>query len=107
MVVSEWTPSNAFQAVLYMPGITSLPTNEEDMVDGWDWIQPKRKKLVDEADSGRFSSSARSSWSNSFAFLEEVYDEETLVKPGLRTPQIGALYAALAIGRLLGMLVRW
>ena len=96
LVVSEWTPSNAFEEVLCLPGITSLPTNKEDMVDGWDWIQPKSKKLVEEANSGRFSSSARSSWSDSFAFLEEVYDGETLVKPGLRTPQIGALYAALA-----------
>ena len=96
LIVSEHTPSKAYQAVLYMPGITCLPTTKEDMVYGWDWLHPKSKTLADETDSDRFASSARSSWTDSFAFLEEVYDEETLVKPGLRTPQIGALHAALA-----------
>ena len=96
LVVSEPTSENPFQAVLYMPGITSLPTKKEDMVAGWRWLQPKIAKLDQEDDAGKLSARARMSWSNNFTFLEESYDGESIAEPGLRAPQIGALYAALA-----------
>jgi len=97
LVVNKRTSASPFQAVLYIPGITGVPTSDEDMTDGWQWLQPKTTKLDDADEMGRRSTCARESWSNRFAFLKEVYDDrDILVTPGLRTPQMGALHAALA-----------
>lgn len=38
----------------------------------------------------------QSSWQNQFQLLEEGIDNDGNIEPGLRTPQVGAIYAALA-----------
>lgn len=56
------------------------------------WLAPRAKTSADEANPAE----VRESWRKQFFFQEEEVEGETIVQYGLRPPQTGALYAALA-----------
>lgn len=96
LVVTKHTSANPYGAVLHLPDMTSLPTKKDDVVEGWRWIKPRTTIIDNAVVASNISAEARASWVNTFSFLEEVYHGEILVRSGLRSPQIGALYASLA-----------
>lgn len=56
------------------------------------WLAPRAKSSTEEANPAE----VRESWRKRFFFQEEEVEGETIVQYGLRPPQTGALYAALA-----------
>jgi len=96
LVVSKRTSANPYGAVIYAPEMTRLPNTKEDASPEYRWIYPKPRVIDTNLNVSLLSSTARISWVDTFTFLDEVYEEETLVRRGLRAPQLGALYASLA-----------
>ncbi|MDX1992561.1 MAG: DEAD/DEAH box helicase family protein [bacterium] len=96
LVVSKRTLADPYGVVLHIPGIDSLPTSKEDAGDNWRWLKPRTRKLDDTDVAATISAEARASWIDNFNFIEEIYGEEAVIRHGLRTPQLGALYASLA-----------
>lgn len=96
LAVNKRTSANPYGAVIYLPGMTSLPNTKEDASQEYRWIYPKPKIIDTSLDVSLISSTVRASWADTFTFLDEVYEEETLVRRGLRAPQLGAIYASLA-----------
>lgn len=79
-------------AKLLVPSLAELPTRAED-VTSYKWIEPSPALTIDEQ-SERVGV-VLSSWADAFHFrVEETIGGVT--KPGLRTPQLGAIHAALA-----------
>lgn len=57
------------------------------------WLFPRPRRAIDTATAD----AARASWDHRFHFREEgLNPDKSVHRPGLRPPQIGALYAALA-----------
>lgn len=93
-------PPNGIDRVLVLPDANELPTADSN----WDlsrvitrWAYPKPLNISDEAgeQSGLRVAGVVDSWKNTFNFKEERVEAGASVIPGLRPPQIGALYCAL------------
>lgn len=96
LVTSKPTSANPYGAVLLMPGATSLSDGKQEASEESRWLYPKTK-VIDESFNGiAISSQTRRSWTDTFAFIEEAYKDESLLRYGLRAPQLGAIYATLA-----------
>tara|TARA_R110002051_G_scaffold74446_2_gene135488 strand:+ start:1058 stop:4360 length:3303 start_codon:yes stop_codon:yes gene_type:complete len=58
---------------------------------------PLNPAAIDLATAAQMQNDARTVWSDKFELRQEVRDEQgAIVSPGLRTPQVGALHAALS-----------
>ena len=96
LIVREKTTANPFGEVLLIPNIPLVsPIGEISFVNS-KWLYPKQIQISDERDLIRSCNSARESWKNAFSYKEEVRDDAEIVINGLRSPQLGALHAALA-----------
>ncbi|NYH24187.1 DEAD/DEAH box helicase [Paraburkholderia bryophila] len=91
--------------VLVIRDATVLPETSAD----WDlavrptrWSYPPVFDLGAESIESSISRTRQvvDSWNSSFQFKEEWTDDEGVIHPGLRPPQMGALYAALAHWRV-------
>ncbi len=102
LVVRKRTSADPYGSVLYLPEVTSLPATKDNAGEGYRWIYPKPERISADFDGPRITSNIRASWVNAFAFLEEMYDGQTLAQQGLRSPQIGAVYASLAHWKVTG-----
>lgn len=62
------------------------------------WIYPSTRLPSENTliDSSNYCEKVSDSWKNQFFLKEEVRDGSKIVQPGLRPPQIGAIYASLA-----------
>ena len=62
------------------------------------WLRPKTRlaREISLNDAIKICQSVRNSWRGNFKFQEEDRSDTVVNQPGLRPPQIGALYAALA-----------
>ena len=93
LIVSKRTSANPYGSVLLLPNATSIPTRI-NQIEGSLWLHPKPK--VDLSDLEDLCRLARASWEGAFRFIEEKRSDDASVRPGLRAPQMGALYGALA-----------
>ena len=94
LVVSKKTAARPYNAVLLFPGKSILPGSKEEVLEEYKWIDPK--PISGELDLYSLCSEVRTSWTDAFRFIEEERDGHIVNKYGLRSPQMGALYAALA-----------
>ena len=94
LVVEKKTSSTAFENILLSE--TGLPSSEEICRDA-KWLRPKvfNPNRMGLDDLKKRCIEVRASWENTFVFKEEEKAGK-YVEPGLRHPQIGALYASLA-----------
>ena len=89
-----------FTDVLLVPGgdqeSATWPTTDD--LQSSRWVRPAILSLEDDdiVSSGRRCRAVIETWKGQFAFREEVRDGDTVLEAGLRPPQTGALYAALA-----------
>ena len=93
LVVPKRTSANPYGSVLLLPNATSISTRT-NQIEGSLWLHPKPK--VDVLDLEDLCRSVRESWEDAFHFIEEKRSDDGSVRPGLRAPQVGALYGALA-----------
>lgn len=100
LVVSKKTTANPYGTVLLMPEAAVLPASEGEAVEGCAWTSPGPSGLGSITDLPAFCSQIRESWADTFQFVEEERDESEVIRPGLRPPQMGALYASLAHWRV-------
>ena len=98
LVVGRKTTANPFDSVLVLPGANTLPRSRRDLPKGWRWAFPKSYQQSS-TDLPVLCAETRESWDGAFQFLEERRSDNELI-PGLRQPQIGALYASLAHWRV-------
>jgi len=96
LVVPQLTTIDPYGSVLLIPGITNLPTPENEYIQGTRWIKPRLRIFSDLSELSRICVETRNTWNNLFNFLAEERDGEEVIKPGMRPPQLGALYATLA-----------
>jgi len=95
LAVTQKTSVDPYGFLLLAPEVTELPESKIKSGKGYKWITPKPRLIGDNTDLSTICSAIRQSWKGNFCFLEEVKtDKEDL--PGMRSPQIGALYASLA-----------
>ena len=96
LVVPKPTSVNPFGSVLLVPGISKFPYVENDGAQIARWLYPKVRTITDIEELISISHKARESWANAFMFITEERNGEDIIKPGMRAPQLGALYASLA-----------
>jgi superfamily II DNA or RNA helicase len=100
LVPREIAPPIGMSEVLVVPeAVLSAVDVDGAVVDAraGRWLVPRREHLGDEL--GVWSAhrdAVRATWSGQFAFRAERREGSTLLEPGLRPPQIGALHALLA-----------
>lgn len=94
LVVCRNTLSKSVNNILFVQG--TIPTTREHLV-GSRWIRPKPSvpSSFSPEDLTNRCKEVRTSWERQFFFVEEI-DMGEIKNPGLRSPQLGALYAALA-----------
>lgn len=95
LVVTRKTIVDPHGYLLLAPDVTSLPDSQNSAGHEYRWITPKPYFINKDVDLSVLRASVRHSWKDNFHFLEES-KEVGVVTPGLRSPQIGALYASLA-----------
>ncbi|GBF04417.1 helicase [Deinococcus aerius] len=87
-------PPDDVDAVLWTEG-GALPTSRADIEHlRARWVQPKFSRHMPLPEDAR--ERALASWRDRFRFAEETVLEDGRLQEGLRSPQIGALHAALA-----------
>lgn len=94
LVATRKTSTKSFGRILLSP--QGIPTDREQLADAG-WLRPSPidpSSLAPERLEDRCKE-VLTSWRDQFFFVEEQYIADR-VEPGLRPPQIGALYAALA-----------
>ena len=96
MAVPSKSSANPYGAVLLAPGAQSLPASRSAAVSGYRWVSPKPQGIDATLDLGTVCAEVRDSWSGAFAFKREEQTKNVITQRGLRPPQLGALYAALA-----------
>jgi hypothetical protein len=96
-IVAERTSSTlGCDSVLLVPGARSLPAVAGVLAEKkGQWLYPKTRRAGDDAlaDASRLPEAIAESWRNRMVLKAEDQEEGL---PGLRSPQIGAVYAALA-----------
>jgi superfamily II DNA or RNA helicase len=80
--------------VLIVPA-RRAPSEVGDVTRGVRWSSPAPTDATS-AEWGSLAPSARASWDGRVSLREEVRDGDRTVRGGLRAPQLGAIYAALA-----------
>lgn len=95
LVVPNITTIDPYGSVLFLPEVIELPHLESEFPQGTRWLKPRINTSLATEDIPKICSEARSSWKNAFIFKGEERIKEKLI-PGLRAPQIGALFATLA-----------
>ncbi len=65
---------------------------------GGEWLAPRkiRPNTLSLNDAAKVTAETAQQWRNQFTIVPEQVDEATIRRPGLRSPQVGAMYAALA-----------
>lgn len=96
LAVSGRTSANPYGAVLLAPNSPNLPASCSAAVSGYRWVSPKPQGIDATSDLSAVCAEVRDSWSGAFAFKREEQTENVVTQRGLRPPQLGALYAALA-----------
>jgi len=96
LVVPKPTAVNPYGSVLLVPGITRVPYKDNDGTQKARWLYPKVRTITDIDELVSISQKARESWANAFSFKSEERNGDEIIKPGMRVPQLGALYASLA-----------
>lgn len=95
----RYPPPAAVDTVLLLPKEGQEATGQPLVLgQGAQWLKPKPNSLnIATRDEWVARAEAvRASWAGSFAFRQEQRDNGEVVSRGLRSPQLGALYAALA-----------
>jgi superfamily II DNA or RNA helicase len=97
LAVAYKTSANPFGTVLLAPKATGLPSSRNDAMNGYRWLSPKPRGIDRTSNLDALCAQVRDSWKGAFEFKgEERNEEDEIVQRGLRPPQLGALYAALA-----------
>lgn len=68
----------------------------EEVGAKWHYPNTKIPSDIPLTDSERYCTRVRDTWQNQFFLKEEVREGNQVMQPGLRPPQIGAIYASLA-----------
>ena len=95
LVVAKPTASRPADTVLVSPNLV-LPIARDLAPEGFRWIAPLPVRNTEPEELERLAGLARDSWQDSFRFVEEVRQGDTVIREGLRPPQMGALFASLA-----------
>ena len=90
LAVTWKTTANPYGSVLLVE-----KGSEDEIIKGLQWITPKPNLIGSNIDLPTLCNQVRGSWKDTFYFVEEMSENGTLIH-GLRSPQIGALYASLA-----------
>ncbi len=96
LVVTKPTSANPYGQVLFVPDAIHPPCSRDDLVTSSRWLAPKIGRVGNEMDLAQIASSARLSWKDSISFIREERCGDDVIRPGLRPPQLGALFASLA-----------
>ena len=101
LIVGKKTVTSADEAVLLVPGAESPEAIIEGLEKGrGSWLSPRAVRQIDPSEGNEASalcSAILESWRNRFFFREaHPATADSPATSGMRTPQIGALHAALA-----------
>lgn len=86
-------------AVLKVDDISSIERAKSDLAAGkGQWLLPRSRRpgTVKQADAEVETSDITKSWRGAFTLIQEEYEGDRLVRPGLRQPQVGAINATKA-----------
>lgn len=95
----DTTSSVGCDAVLRVTDATTIESIQGSLQDGTaSWIYPKaqRPHAVSLQEFAQRTAQIRSTWKPNFTLRAEEFVEDTIVSPGLRAPQVGAVYATYA-----------
>lgn len=103
LAVGKRTSAEPYEAVLVVPGTgaeplatDSLPIGEDEAPDGYQWLSPTPRDPSGQSDLPSLCAEIRASWEGQFRFVKEIREDDEIQRPGLRSPQMGALHASLA-----------
>jgi hypothetical protein len=86
-------------AVIQVPDISNIEAVRAALEDGsGSWLHPRTKRAIslDRDACGVLADQACKSWKGRFVLKSEEVDENSIVSPGLRAPQVGAVHAVYA-----------
>ena len=98
LIVGKKTTAKFKGSILLIPNVstTTTPSSIKQPVDGQKWPSHKPLEIGLDTNLVKICTEVHSSWINSFNFVKEQSSSGNIKRFGLRSPQLGALYACLA-----------
>jgi superfamily II DNA or RNA helicase len=99
IVGQNTTQTLGCDAVIQVPDISTIEIVQAALEGGAaTWLHPRTKRAIslDRDVCGDLVDQVRKSWKSKFVLKSEEVDEHSILSPGLRAPQVGAVHAVYA-----------
>jgi superfamily II DNA or RNA helicase len=98
LIIGKKTTAKFDGSILLIPDVstTTIQSSINKPVDGQKWLSHKPLEIGLDNNLTKICTEVHSSWINSFNFVKEQSSNGNIERFGLRSPQLGALYACLA-----------